>query len=127
MAELIDVANAMFRDRNKWESINDEDKIKYFFIINRYLSKKYIHLSSLLNDKSIDKVSAMNTWFLFMKSQPYPKWFWSKSPKEKKEISDSDINMIIGEYSINREDLIFLINNYYDVIIDELKYLKSKK
>ena len=39
MAELIDVANAMFR-KAPWEKIKDEDKEKFFFIFNRYFAKK---------------------------------------------------------------------------------------
>ena len=34
MAELIDVANAMFRYKEKWKDITDEDKEKFFFIFN---------------------------------------------------------------------------------------------
>ena len=41
MAELIDVANAMFRDKKNWNKIKDEDKDKFFFIFNRFFSKKY--------------------------------------------------------------------------------------
>jgi hypothetical protein len=32
MAELIDVANAIFKEKNKWKDISDEDKEKFFFI-----------------------------------------------------------------------------------------------
>jgi hypothetical protein len=75
---LIDVVNALFRKSNKWNEISDDEKSLNFFIINRYMSKKYIKQSQLLNLKSIDKVLAMELWFHFMQKQPYPTWFWSK-------------------------------------------------
>ena len=61
MAEIIDIANALFTDKNKWKDITDEDKEKFFFIFNRYFSKKYPEKSQLLNyfphSKSIRKSS----------------------------------------------------------------------
>jgi hypothetical protein len=56
MAELIDVANAMFTNKTNWVNISDEDKEKFFFIFNRYFAKKYPEKSQLLNLKVIDKV-----------------------------------------------------------------------
>ena len=44
MAELIDVVNAMFTNKDRWKSISNEDKEKNFFIINRYMCK-----NSLIN------------------------------------------------------------------------------
>ena len=81
MAELIDVANAMFRSKKDWVNIKDEDKEKFFFIFNRYFSKMYPEKSQLLNLKNINKVSSMDIWFHFMKDKPYPGWFWSKGNK----------------------------------------------
>ena len=54
MAELIDVANAMFRNKKDWINISIEDKDKYFFIFNRYFSKKYPTKSQLLNNKNYE-------------------------------------------------------------------------
>ena len=55
MAELIDVANAMFTNKRNWVNISDEDKEKFFFIFNRYFSKKYTKKSQLLNNKNVNK------------------------------------------------------------------------
>ena len=37
------VFNAMFKNKKNWINISDEDKSQYFFIFNRYLSKKYVN------------------------------------------------------------------------------------
>ena len=128
MAELIDVANAMFRDRNKWNQINDVDKEKFFFIFNRYFSKKYPTKSYLLNMKSVDKVSSMDLWFHFMKDKPYPNWFWSKSPKlSKTGLSQKDFELLRDKLELNKEDdLIYLIENHAKMIEEELKFYKTK-
>lgn len=129
MAELIDVANAMFKDKKNWEGISSEDKEKFFFIFNRYFSKKYPEKSQLLNDKLIDKVSALDTWYLFMLNIPYPKWFWSKSEssKTKPEISEDEITQLMIELDLKKEDIEILIKYYPKLIKEELKYYKDAK
>ena len=128
MAELIDVANAMLKNKKDWSKISDEDKDRFFFIFNRFFSKKYPDKSKLLNNKTINKVSAMDTWYLFMLDKPYPKWFWSKSEKKSKdEIEESEINYLLEEHSIKSSDLEILIKYYPDIVNEEIKYYRDVK
>lgn len=129
MAELIDVANAMFKDKKNWENITNDEKEKFFFIFNRYFSKKYPEKSQLLNDKLINKVAALDTWYLFMLNIPYPKWFWSKSEssKTKPEINEDEITQLMIELDLKREDIEILIKYYPKLIKEELKYYKDAK
>jgi len=130
MAELIDVVNSMFRNRNNWINIADEDKDKYLFIINRYLSKKYPLYAYMINKKNIDKCISMDMWFEFMKDKPYPIWFWSKSPfkREKSEIVEKDLKLLFKCLSLDKkEDLDYLIINHLDIIKEELKFYKKNK
>lgn len=125
MAELIDVANAMFRNKSDWEKITDEDKEKYFFIFNRYFSKMYPEKSQLLNLKNINKVTSMDLWYHFMLKKPYPKWFWSKSEKPKSVISDKDIKLLVRKLNIKVLDVEYLIENHFEFVEEELKYYKE--
>jgi hypothetical protein len=127
MAELLKVAKAMFQNRKDWSSITDLDKEECFFVFNRYFSKKYPNRSQLLNDKYQDKIAAMDLWFYFMKSEPYPKWFWSKSEKEKdkSELSDKEIKELLFNLQITRDELDLLIKWYPGLIKEELKYYKD--
>ena len=129
MAELIDVANAMFRDKKNWNKIKDEDKDKFFFIFNRFFSKKYPTKSQLLNNKNVDKSTSLDLWYYFMLDKPYPNWFWSKSPKfEKTDIPDSDFKLLFLKLGLNKEeDLVYLLENYPDIIQEELKFYKTNK
>ena len=128
MAELIDVANAMFRNKKDWKNITDLDKERFFFIFNRYFSKKYTTKSQLLNNKNIDKSSSLDLWYYFMLDKSYPNWFWSKSPKfDKSELEDKDFKLLFEKMGLNKEDdLIYLIQNYPDIIMEELKFYKTK-
>ena len=126
MAELIDVANAMFTNKRNWINISDEDKEKFFFIFNRYFAKKYPEKSQLLNLKVIDKVSALDLWFHFMSDKPYPKWFWSKSEKvEKSDITEKEYKLLLLNLKIKDIDLDYLIKHQIEFIKEELKYYKD--
>jgi hypothetical protein len=131
MAEITDVANAMFKFKNDWiynregDKITDDDKIKFFFIYNRYFSKIYPEKAQLLNLKNIDKVVAMDLWFNFMKNEPYPSNFWSKTPKKESVIPDKDYKLLKRKLKVDNFDLDYLILNYPDFIKEELAYFKK--
>jgi len=128
MAELIDVVNAIFKKRENWNNITNEDKQKNFFIINRYFSKIYPDKSQLLNSKNIDKVMAMDTWYYFMSDQPYPDNFWSKSQKvEVSKISEKEFKMLLKHLQIKDVDLNYLMDKFPDIIDEELKFIKAKE
>jgi hypothetical protein len=128
MAELIDVANAMFKSKSDWKNISDFDKERFAFIFNRYFSKRYTQYSQFLNNKNIDKVELINLWYVFMSNKQYPAWFWTKSEKRKNESLDkSDFNLLIQKLNLNKiEDLEYLIEHFPDLIQDELKFYKTK-
>jgi hypothetical protein len=124
---LLAISNVIFRNRENWKFVTDEQKLKWFFIINRNLSKKFPEKAQLLNLKSIDKITAMNLWYQFMLNQPYPNWFWSKSDKgDKSEISDKDYKIILQRLKIKDIDLDYLIKNHINFIKEELIYIKKQ-
>lgn len=126
---LLAISKCMFQDRNKWKYISIQQKEKWFFIINRNMSKKFPHLSQLINDKTIDKVAGMDLWYHFMSNKSYPDWFWSKTTKSQNcDISDNDFKLLFTKLGLNKiEDLRYLLENYPDIIQEELKFYKTKK
>lgn len=123
---LIGIFNAMCKNTNTWKYVTSKQKEEFFFIFNRYFSKKYPDKAQLLNTKSIDKVMAMELWYHFIKDEPYPRWFWSKGEKsEKAEIAPKDYKSLLRLLLIKNEDLDYLIKNHSDFIKEELKYLKK--
>jgi len=126
MAELIDVFNAMLKNRKDWVKITDDDKIKYSFIFTRYFSKKYVEKSNYMNLKGIDKVLVMDLWYYFMLKEPFPKWFWSKSDKvDKTEIPEKDFKLLLIKLKVKPDDIIYLIDKHPEFIKDELAYYKK--
>ena len=124
---ILAISNVMFRNKEDWSKVSDDQKDQFFFIFNRYFSKRYPIESQLLNSKSIDKTIGMDLWFNFMKSKPYPKWFWSK-PKEEKikgDISEKEFKRLLSHLQIKSEELDFLIKHHKDEVIEELEYLKK--
>ena len=125
MAELIDVFNAMIK-RGNWEAITVEEKEKNFFIFNRYFSKMYPEQAQLLNLKNIDKVVGMELWYQFMKTEPYPSYFWSKSEKSDKPVLvPKDYRMLLVSLKVKPDYLDYLIEKHFDFVKEELSYLKK--
>ena len=124
---LLAIFNVIFKNRENWKFVTDDQKETFFFIINRYMSKVYPEKAQLLNLKTIDKTIALNLWFYFVNDQPYPKWFWSKSPKiDKYDIDEKDFRLLMIKLNLNKEeDLVYLLNIYPDIINDELLYYKK--
>ncbi len=124
---ILSVSKVLFQDRKKWNLVTDEMKDKYFFIFNRYMSKKYPKEAQLINDKLINKSIGLDLWYYFMMDKPYPKWFWSKSKKlESNELSDKDFELLMLKLNLNKdEDLTYLINNFPEIIQEELKFYKK--
>lgn len=124
---LLAIFKAMFNNRNDYKYVTDEQKDKFFFIINRNMSKKYPYLAQLVNDKSVNKSTAMDLWFNFMYDKPYPKWFWSKSDKvsNKSGISEKEKNILLQKFDIKQEELDILISKYHEEFTEELKYIRE--
>jgi hypothetical protein len=129
MKNLLEVTNIMFKDRKDWNKVTDDEKSAYFFIINRYFSKKYPYLAQTLNLKETDKSIGMDLIFNFMMNQPYPKWLWSKSEKkvEKGFISEKDELKLLERWNIKKEELELLIRYYPEEIKEELDYINQSE
>jgi len=126
MAELIDVFNAMLKNKKDWVKITDEDKEKFSFIFNRYFSKKYTEQAAFMNLKGIDKVLVMDLWYKFMLTQPFPRWFWSKSDKvDKPKITEKELKMLTIKLKVKPDDINYLIDKHPEFIKDELDYYKK--
>lgn len=122
---LLAITNTIFRNKNDWKWVTDQQKETYFFIINRMFCKMYSTKSQLFNIKNIDKVSSMNLWYQFMLNKSYPKWFWSKSNKDIQKVSDKDFNLLLSKLKVKDIDLIYLIDKHFDFIKEELAYYKN--
>jgi len=123
---ILAISNAMFRDKN-WDKVKEEQKEQFFFIFNRYFSKKHLELAQSLNDKLTNKSVGLDLWAEYYKNKPYPNWFWSKpkESKEKQEFTKDDKKNLLKHLDVKMIELEFLINHHKDFVKEELEYLNK--
>lgn len=138
MSNLSDVAKILLVDRNKYSTLTDKDKNDNFFILNRFLSKRFPEQSIKLNlYKTIDKPLALDIWYIFLRGKAdknYNTWLWSsnkvnsvnKDEKTKNLLTKKEYNLFKEHYTVNDIDMNILLNYFSDEIKDEIKYIKNK-
>jgi hypothetical protein len=123
----MEVVDCIFVNKEKYSKLTDEDKSGSFFIINRKFAKKYPKVAQFLNNKSIDKASAMDIWFnTFKEQQGIPGWYWSTkskkdTPKVKKE---KNYDKIADRYNLKEEEMRFLIKFFKKDLDKDLKQIE---
>lgn len=123
---IIGVFDAMIKNKSNWKYVTDKQKEEFSFIFNRYFSKKYIEQAALMNLKGIDKVLVMDLWYNFMLTQPFPRWFWSKSDKvDKPKITEKEFKMLVIKLKVKPDDINYLIDKHPEFIKGELDYYKK--
>jgi hypothetical protein len=128
--KLKDVVNYLLKDRHKYKTLSVKAKEDNFFIINRFLSKKFPEQAQKFNNKKIDKSLALDLWFLYLRHQKRSeifRWFWSKVPKTEKTFTDSEVKLLMNKLQIRKEDLEILKMYHMDFLKEELKYFKELK
>ena len=123
-----EIVNIIFMNKDKYHLISDKDKIDGFYMINKKFSIKYPKIARFLNNKDIDRASAVDMWFIhFKKINNIPSWYWAKTPfkkDKKKKLSGPDTKKIIEEFDLSDDEFQFLYDNYKDDVDFELKMIK---
>jgi hypothetical protein len=128
--DFISLGNIIFKDKDKYKFITDDDKDKNFFILNRKFAYKEIRKAHFFNFKSVDKASSLDVWFeFFCKTTAIPKWYWQtkmkKSKKVKSKFKKLDLDDIKDRYDISESDVDFLSLYYEDEISKTIKRVKK--
>lgn len=127
--KLLDITNSIFKDRTLYKEVTSKEKDTNFFIINRYLLKKYPNFSIKYNYKNIDKSLALDLLFLKIpKDIYYNSWFWYKKEKTyKSNISKDDMKLLIEHLDLKDEsdiDRLYKIDS--KKLLKELKVIKEE-
>lgn len=125
MAEITDVSNWLFR--TKEVQITNEDKIKFGWIFNRFLAKKYPYQASHLNHKKQDLSIILDIWREFLIGSSYPSWLWSKTEKEGEKLKKEEIFYLCKIWDLNPRDIQFLEEKFPTEIEEEIKYWKKQQ
>jgi hypothetical protein len=126
---LAQVVNTLFRLKNQWNNVDDESKKAAFFIINRYLCKKYPHNAHFLNQKGFDESVALEIWFQHQKQTTNtPSWFWQKPELKKFSKMEYDVidEQVLDFFKTEIQEDLDYYNEMFEGPITE-KVKKTKK
>lgn len=128
--DFISLGNIIFKDKDKYQFITNEDKEKNFFILNRKFAYKDIKKAQFFNNKNIDKSSSLDIWFsLFNNTTNIPSWYWqtkaNKTTKAKPKFKKDEVDDIIERYDLSDKDIDFLILYYEEEMKETIKRLKK--
>lgn len=122
-----DIVDIVFIKKQNWINVSNKDKETYFFIFNRYMSKKFPIKAHFFNKPNIDKATAMDIWFMSLQNERrVPYWFWKGNTK-KKQPQTKDWKLVYdyyeGELSIN--DILLLEEFDINELKKEIKEIKK--
>lgn len=128
--DLKHITDFIFKSKERYNELSDEDKKKFFFIVNRKFARMYPKQAQFFNKKGIDESSALDIWYYFFVKKRIiniPQWYWFKlSGKTKKKTTKKEEYEFLTEfYNLRNEDVEFLEEYYPDELKDELKKLKK--
>jgi len=131
--DFITLANIIFKDKDKFKYVSDEEKEASFFKLNRKYAFNYLKQAQFFNNKNVDKASAVDIWYqvFYKTTNGIPQWWWktkqAPSVKIKSEFSNVDIKLIKDNYDIKDNDIKFLIKYYNEKLKEDIKRLKKFK
>jgi len=128
--DLRHIGDFIFKQKDKYKDLSDEDKEKFFFIMNRKLARKYPKHAQFFNNKVVDKSSALDIWYYFFIKQrtlDIPQWYWFKmtNKKEKGLLKKEEREFLMEFYDLRNDDVEFLVKHYPEEVIDEMKKFKK--
>jgi len=129
--DFITLGNIIFKDKNKYKFITDEEKHNCFFILNRKFAIKYLKQAEFFNNKNINRSSALDVWYqvFYKTTNGTPDWWWKtkQQVKPKSEFTNIDIKLVKEYYDLSDSDMKFLIKFYSEKLKLDIKRLKKFK
>lgn len=115
----------VFQNKRNWSDVTDKDKDTVFFIFNRYMAKKFPKQANQFNLKGIDKATAMDIWFQFLRTQiRTPEWFW-KGPTKKKDPPIKDWKIMAEFHNMEMDDVYMLCELFPKDVKAEIERIKE--
>lgn len=86
--KLFDFIGVIFSDDNRYEKINNKDKVKHYFMTNRFFSIKYPVQACEFSAMDINGAAVCDSWRMIgRRYKRTPGWIYTKTKKisEKKD------------------------------------------
>lgn len=127
--DFITLSNIIFKDKNNYKLVTDEEKESNFFILNRKFAFKFLKQAQFFNNKNINKSSSMDLWYQFFynTTNGTPAWWWltKTNKKTKSDISNTDLKMVKQYHELTNNDIKFLSTYFKDYLKNEIKRIKK--
>ena len=127
--DFITLANIIFKDKDKYKFVSDEEKETNFFMLNRKYAIKFLKQAQFFNNKNINRASAMDVWYqvFYKTTNGTPQWWWKTKveAKPKSEFINADIKLVKSHYDITDSDIKFLIKFQPEKLKEDIKRLKK--
>ena len=127
--DFITLSNIIFKDKNNYKLVTDEEKESNFFILNRKFAFKFLKQAQFFNNKNINKSSSMDLWYQFFynTTNGTPAWWWltKTNKKTKSDISNTDLKMVKQYHELTNNDIKFLSIYFKDYLKNEIKRIKK--
>ena len=119
---------ALFENKELYKQFTKEDKEKNFFIINRYMAKKWPLMSQELNSKNLPKDICLDVWNGVIKQQKTPFWFWKSTKLEDKwpnGFKDKEVKFLMKHYNIDKQSILIILEHHKEEVKECLKYFEA--
>jgi len=133
--ELFDVVKAVFGPSKAWESVGKADKVRNFFMVNRFMAIQFPVQANEFNNTRIVPEHVLNWWHsaLSPKFGKAPKWIFTSvskkdSSKSTKKVQNFDLveDFVRLKFELGKRDLLELKQFYPEQYHDWLKSLSQQ-
>lgn len=127
------IVDFIFKDKENYERLSDEDKEKNFFIINKKFARGLPQYAKLFNNKAINKPTALDLWFHFFIKKRItspPRWYWGKKKSKSKPsiLTIKEKKFFMSYYDLKERDIDFLEkHNPEELKLEKKKLVKLMK
>lgn len=132
--ELFDIVKNMTGPTSNWKKVSYHDKVRNFFMINRFMSIQYPAQANLFNKISIPSAAAIDFWrhILSLKFKTTPKWIFTKTKSsvvaKKVKWEPSKETIVKWRYfnKVSKIEYDHLVHTKMDELYEELKKLEKQ-
>jgi hypothetical protein len=129
--KLFDYIKFFFENHKDYHKLNDSQKAKHQFMLNRFMARKYPIAANRLNLNGINAAAVSDSWHLIARQyNRVPSWIFAKTAKSKNNIKKELDKNLLREYcnihKLSTKDVENLKLFYFDDLKKELKALEKQ-
>lgn len=132
--KLFDFIKVFFGSNPRYKEVNDYQKKKHRFIMQRFMAIRYPDTAQRFNINKINPVAVVNLWrTVGAKYSRTPGWIFTKTKKapDTKENSfvpsEDTVNFYLRYHKISKRDLNDAMKFHKDDILNELKWIEKTR